>query len=559
MGPARHLRPAGVRIPDAPAGDPAAEWAALREALAATASDIRVARRSVAGRAAEHDAAIFDAHLLFLEDEALLEPARRDVERGVAAARAWSDSITAAAAVWDGLDDPYIRARAADLRSVGDQVLHHLAGTSPRVTGAAGVVIAGDLTPAETAALGGSPAEGVACAFGGPTGHSAILARSMGIPAVVGIGAELLAVAEGTPLALDGAAGTVTVDPPPAALRAAEKRRTAQARRAAEAQERSLSPAATRDGVSVSVAANIAGPDDAVAAVAAGADCVGLLRTELLFLETESMPSEEAQERAYRRVAEALAGRPLTIRTLDAGADKPLPYLPSAVEANPFLGVRGIRLALLYPDLLLSQFRAALRVAADHPVRIMLPMVTTVNEVLRARALLDQARASLSAGGIPVPECLELGIMVEVPAVALTAAAFAPHVDFFSVGTNDLTQYALAAERGNAGVAELADPLHPAVLQLIDHTARAAARAGRPVAVCGEVAGDADAIPILLGLGVSELSVAPPRIPLTKQAVRETDAGTARALARATLAAGTAEEVRRLGSGAADDVRRLDA
>ena len=449
--------------------------------------------------------------------------------------------------LWDALDDPYQRARATDLRSVGDQVLRHLVGMPlPIAPDGEGIVVAPDLTPSETAALDRSAVRGIACAFGGPTAHSAILARSLGIPAVVGLGPGLLEVPEGTRLAIDGEAGTVTVDPPPAAVRAAHDRQAGRARENAVARKQAHQPAVTLDGVAVHVAANIAGPQDVTAAVAAGADGVGLLRTEFLFLEADRLPTEGEQERAYRAVAEALAGRPLTIRTLDAGADKPLPCLPLPQERNPYLGVRGVRLHLAHPDLLLGQLRAVLRVAADHTVRIMFPMVATVDEILRARELLDAARASLAASGIAAPERLEVGIMVEVPSAALTAEAFVPHVGFFSLGTNDLAQYTLAAERGNAAVAALADPLHPAVLRLIEHTARAAADGGKEVAICGEVAGDPVAIPLLLGLGVGELSMTAARIPAAKQAVRATDSGAARRLADSALAAGSAAEVRRL-------------
>ncbi len=551
VGAARLLRPAPVDVADLPAGDPAAELASLERALAATAADIRRTGASLAGR--ERDAAIFDAHLLFLTDDALLAPARDAVARGhTAAARAWADAVAAAAAVWDALGDPYQRARAADLRSVGDQVLRHLAGVAaPPASHGDGIVVAADLTPAETAALDRSKVRGIACAFGGPAAHSAILARSLGIPAVVGCGAELLSVEEGARLVLDGEAGTLLVDPPPDAVRAAEDQQAAWERRRAGALALAHLPAVTRDGVAVHVAANIAAAGDAATAVAAGADGVGLLRTEFLFLQAEHAPDEDEQEQAYRAVAEALSGRPLTIRTLDAGADKPLPYLPVAPEANPFLGVRGLRVGLRHPGVLLTQLRAILRVAADHHVRVMFPMVSTVEELLLARRLLEEARTSLGAGRAPASDRLEVGIMVEVPAAALTAEAFAPHVDFFSVGTNDLTQYTLAAERGNADVATLADPLHPAVLRLINVTARAAADGGAQVAVCGEVAGEPAAIPLLLGLGVSELSMAPARIPLAKEAVRACDSTAARRLAAAALAAVSAADVRRLCGGQA--------
>ena len=405
VGPACRI---GRRVPDPtgePAGDPQEEWSALEGALAATAGDVRRARASVAGRASARDAAIFDAHLLFLEDEALLSPAREGVfGRREPAARAWADAVAAAAAAWDELEDPYQRARAADLRDVGTQVLAHLAGGDARATAAAGgIVVAPDLAPADVAAIGAAAVAGIALAGGGPTSHAAILARALGLPAVAGAGAALLTVPDGTPLILDGDAGTVTVAPPPEAVAAIAGRRERQTHDAAAARAAAAGPAVTRDGVTVRVEANIAGPQDAAAAVAAGADGVGLLRTEFLFLAATAPPGEDEQAAAYAAVAAALGGRPLTVRTLDAGADKPLPYLALPPEANPFLGVRGLRLSLARPELLRCQLRAVLRAAAGHEVRVMFPMVATVDELRRARALLDEARASLRAEGVAVP------------------------------------------------------------------------------------------------------------------------------------------------------------
>jgi phosphoenolpyruvate-protein phosphotransferase len=588
-----------VELPGGASQDPAADWAALQDALAAAGEDIGRARDSVAARASGYDAAIFDAHLLFLDDEALLGPARAAIfGQGRNAARAWADAVSDAAAAWEALDDPYLRARAADLRGVGNQVLArlleapaqlagagssgsrvagdadvahatHAAGAGLAAGGAAapGILLAPDLTPAEIAALAHSSVIGVACAFGGPTSHSAILARSLGIPAVVGVGETLLGVAEGTRLTLDGEAGTVAVDPPPAALRAAEELRARRDLIAAEAGETAHLPALTRDGRVVLVEANVSKPGDVEAALAAGADGIGLLRTELLFLAADHLPGEDEQEKTYRAVAASLAGRPLVVRTLDVGADKQLPYLPLAAERNPFLGLRGIRLGLSRPELLAAQFRALLRVACDYPVQILLPMVATVDEVRRASRALARAGEGLAAVGVASAPVLaagvgaadrmtaagvvgarrvELGIMVEVPAAALLVEEFVPHVDFFSLGTNDLAQYVLAADRGNAAVASLSDPLHPAVLRLIERVARVAGEHDRRVAVCGETAGDPLAIPILLGLGVTELSMDPRRIAAAKQAVRATDLGPARRLAARALAAESAAEVRRL-------------
>ena len=548
FGPARRLQAAPIKLPDGPSQQPEGDWAALQRALAAVAEDLEQAQSAAAGRAGDYEAEIFDAQALFLSDEALLEPARDKVFRQrLNPARAWVDAVSEALAAWEALDDPYQRARAADLRAVGEQVLRRLLDQPARVAPAAeGIVVATDLTPAQTVGLDHALVQAIACAAGGPNSHSAILARSLGIPAVVGLGPSLLGVAEGVLLALDGEAGTVTVKPSPAALRAAEERRTRRERQEVEARRLARQPAATRDGVIVHVAANVAAAADAAGAVAAGADGVGLLRTEFLFLEADHMPGEDEQERAYRTAAEALDGRPLTIRTLDIGADKQLPYLPQPDEQNPFLGLRGIRLSLRHPEFLSAQLRAALRIAADHPVRIMFPMVSTVDELRRAREVLDEARASLTAAGSTVPVHLEVGIMVEVPATALLIESFVPHVDFFSVGTNDLAQYVMAAERGNAEVAALADPLHPAVLRLIERTARAAAEGGRWAAMCGEVAGHPLATPLLLGLGIAELSMAPSAIAAVKQAVRATGLGQAKELAAEAMASESAADVRML-------------
>jgi phosphocarrier protein FPr len=315
---------------------------------------------------------------------------------------------------------------------------------------------------------------------------------------------------------------------------------------AREARARAAEPALTRDGQPVEVVANIGSPDDVPAALANGAEGVGLLRTEFLFLERDSMPSEDEQYAAYARIAAALAGRPLVLRTLDVGADKPLPYVPTQTEANPFLGVRGIRLALERPELLETQLRAALRTAAEHPLKVMFPMVATLEEYRQARSVLERVRKELEQAGTTVLRDLEVGVMIEVPAAALAAEAFAPEVDFFSLGTNDLTQYTMAAERGNASVAGLADGLHPSVLRLIRIVAEAASRHDRWAGVCGELASDPTAVPLLVGLGITELSANGPAIPAVKEAVRGVDADAARALADRALGLSSAAEVRAL-------------
>jgi multiphosphoryl transfer protein len=546
-GPARHLRAPEPQIPAGPAGDPEQEWQALQRALEQVRGEIRAARESVAARAGEYSAAIFDAHLLFLDDDALLEPARRAIfEEGRNAAEAWHTAAEAVATDYRSLDDEYMRARAEDLTGVALQVVAVLTGDAAAPTlNSPGIVVAADLTPADTVALDRELAYGIATAAGSPTSHSAILARSLGIPAAVGLGEALLQVPEGTELLLDGDAGTVYVEPAEELAAAYARRSAAREDAAREARARAADPALTRDGRRIEVVANIGASDDVSAALANGAEGVGLLRTEFLFLERDSMPSEEEQYAAYSRIAEALDGRPLVLRTLDVGADKPLPYLPAQTEANPFLGVRGIRLSLARPELLETQLRAVVRTAADHPLKVMFPMVATLDEYRQARAALERIREELGA-----PE-LEVGVMVEVPAAALAAEAFAPEVDFFSLGTNDLTQYTMAAERGNAAVAGLADGLHPALLRLISAVAEAAGRHDRWVGVCGELASDPTAVPILVGLGVTELSANAPAIPALKQAVRTVDVNAAHRLAAEALRLASATEVRALVEGQA--------
>jgi phosphoenolpyruvate-protein phosphotransferase len=334
----------------------------------------------------------------------------------------------------------------------------------------------------------------------------------------------------------------VVVDPVEEVVRDYERRSVEHEEAARQARASAQQPAQTQDGRRIEVVANVGSPEDVDAAVASGAEGVGLLRTEFLFLERDSLPTEDEQYAAYADMAERLQGRPMILRTLDVGADKPLPYLPRRAEANPFLGVRGIRLGLAQPELLETQLRAALRVAALHPLKVMFPMVTTLAEYHQAVSVLDRAREQL--GGAAGQ--LEVGIMVEVPAAALAAEAFAPEVDFFSIGTNDLVQYTMAAERGNDAVAGLADGLHPAVLRLIRGVAEAAEALGKWVGVCGELGADLPAVPVLVGLGVSELSVNPPAIPATKEAVRQVDTGAAATLVDEALRLSSAADVRAL-------------
>ena len=549
VGGAVHLRRQAVRVPREPAADPGAELARLDAALEATGRETRAARESVAARTGDQDeAAIFDAHLLFLADEALLDPARRGIRAGKNAADAWDSAVTGVEAEWERLTDSYQRERVRDLDSIRTDVLGHLLGTARAELSGPGIVVAAELTPADTAGFDPAVVRGIATATGGPTSHAAILARALGIPAVLGLGPDLLAVPEDTQLLLDGDRGSVQVAPSPADLAAADEAAEQRRRAGQRARQRAAEPAVTADGTRIEVAANAGSPEDVRQAVAAGADGIGLLRTEFLFLDAPAMPTEAEQAAVYADLAAILDGRPMIVRTLDVGADKPLPYLPREAEPNPALGERGLRLGLARTDVLLTQLRAVLRVAAGHPVRLMFPMVATEHEVRAALGLVGQARRALAAEGVAVPAegAMEIGIMIEVPAAALTAARLAPALDFFSVGTNDLTQYTMAADREVSAVASLGDGLQPAVLTLIGRATAAAAAAGRWTGVCGELAADPLAVPVLLGLGVRELSVSPAAVPAVKETVRATDLTAAAELAAQALDLGSADAVRDL-------------
>ena len=494
-----------------------------------------LARRTTAG-----DAAILTAHLALLDDEALVDAARAQIDAGDAAETAWYRATEQTAQAWRALDDELMRERATDIEDVGRRVLAALSG---RELGArisdAGILVVSELTPADAAALDTDLVRGIAAARGTATAHAAILARALGIPAVVGLGDSVLAMPDGTPVLLNGEEGTLLVAPDHEVAQRAERQRALALERRKHAQSRASEAALTRDGVTIEVAANLGGAGGATEAVAFGADGVGLLRTEFLFLDRAEIPGEDEQADTIAEIAAALDGRPLTVRTLDVGADKPLPALPMAAEQNPFLGIRGIRLSLMHPELLATQLRAILRVAAEHPIKVMFPMVATAAELDAALAAVAAARVATG-----VQATIEVGIMIEVPAAALQSELLAASADFFSIGTNDLTQYAMAAERGNEQVGGLLSGPQPAVLKLVAATVAGAAAYGRWVGVCGELAGDPAAALLLAGLGVRELSMAPPLIAEVKQAFRSVSLADAAVAADRALAARDAEQAR---------------
>ena len=542
IGPVRRLSaaPAEPGAPEQVAVEPAADWRRIVEAVATARREIERARAVTARDVGAAQASIFDAHLSLLADAEMLADVKARLATGLGAAAAWSGCLAEVEAQWAGLPDPYLRERAADVRAVGEQVLRALTGQTARRMTDAGVLVADDLTPAETAGLDLDLVTGVVLAQGSPTSHAAILARARDIPVVVAAGRDVLDLAEGTTVVVDGSTGELHVAPSAEVVEEYRER----AREAAERNARQLAlaeqPAISRDGTAFNVAANLGSVADARAALVGGADGAGLVRTEFVFLDRVAAPSVDEQRAVYDAIAEAMGGRRVTLRTLDVGGDKPLSYLPMPVEANPFLGQRGIRLSLEHRDLLRDQLAAMCETARRFPISIMFPMLTTPGELIEARQVLTEA-----AGPSGLPEGLRVGTMIEVPAAALKIEAFLPYVDFVSIGTNDLTQYAMAAERGNGAVAALSDPLDPGVLRLIDHVCRAA-RGRIDVAVCGEAASDELAVPVLAGLGVHELSVSPAAVPRVKAAVRQLDVGRCSTVAGRALELADADDVRKL-------------
>lgn len=524
-------------------GTDAEEAQRLQTAIAQAKDQLVALRRQLVQRGAVAEAAIFDVHLEILEDEDLLSAVGDRIRRGEAAAHAWQSVITERARAVAALDDPLLAGRAADLHDVGYRVLQLLVGVGEsglRLPDHPVILVAQDLTPSETANLDPNRVLGFCTAAGGPTAHAAIIARALSLPAVVSMGAGVLDLADGTLAVLDGQNGVLIVAPDAVTLTQAQQRRERWLAARLASEQTATEPAITTDGVRIEVVANIGGVAEAERAVQAGAEGVGLLRTEFLFLDRNDPPDEEEQFRVYRDIVQAMQGRPVIVRTLDIGGDKPLPYIRVPAEANPFLGERGIRLCLARPGLLRQQVRAILRASTYGPLRIMFPMVADWNEWQRARQMVLETAREL--GVPPVP----LGIMVEVPAAALLADVFAREVDFFSVGTNDLTQYTLAVDRQHPSLAGMSDGLHPSVLRLIAHTIEAAHAAGKWVGICGELAADPQAIPILVGLGADELSVGVPAIPTVKAQVRTFSRTEAEQRARQALRCATAAEVRAL-------------
>jgi phosphocarrier protein FPr len=530
--------------PERAAVDPAAEWQHFLDARTQVDAELAVLGENPNSVVAE----IFAAHRLILQDNTLLHSVRRVIfDEQTDAVTATQRVVSDLADILRSLEDEYFAGRAADVVDLGQRLLSHLGAEVSRAVlthlPPDTVLIADDLTPSDLTLLPQGHVIGVALAYSAPTAHSAILARSVGLPLVCGIGPRLMQRLPGGVAIVDGNHGDVFLDASPDDVARFTQVRQFLLDRNALARSHAHLPAITQDGVLVPVLANANSPGDVAVSRAVGADGIGLLRTEYLFRGRAVPPSFDEQRETYTRFI-AQVNQQLTVRALDAGGDKPVEYIAHHREDNPFLGLRGIRLLIAEPKLLRTQYRALCAAAHASPykidVRFMLPMISTAEEIAAVRAILAEPDGD---GDCPWPP-LKLGIMIEVPSAALIAHALAPHVDFFSIGTNDLSQYVLASDRTNSSVAKLADPLHPAVLHLIKITCDAAAAHDKPVSLCGEVAGDPLAAPLLLGLGVTELSVPLPAVPPIKETVRGVTLAHCRTLAAAALACDSVAAVR---------------
>ena len=527
-----------LNITESGAGE-ALERAALQRGLSAANGALQALQGKAVGSA---QADIFRAHQELLEDPTLLEYAHKLLAEGKSAAFAWSSATAATVKLFQGLGNALIAERAADLADVGQRVLKLILGIEDSAWDLPdrAILIAEQLTPSQTASLDTRKVLGFVTVGGGATSHVAILARALGLPAICGVPSQVLALVNGKQVLLDADKGELHLDPNLAEIEQLDAARKQQVQRRQRDVAQAFLPATTRDGHHVEITANVASLQEVEHSLTLGGEGVGLLRSEFLYLDRNRAPSPEEQAGTYTAIAHALGTeRNLVVRTLDVGGDKPLAYVPMDAETNPFLGLRGIRLCLERPELLREQFRAILASAGFARLHIMLPMVSLLSELHVARQILEEEALALGLTELP-----KLGIMIEVPSAALMADVFAPHVDFFSIGTNDLTQYTLAMDRDHPRLASQADSFHPAVLRLIATTVKAAHAHGKWVGVCGALASEALAVPMLIGLGVDELSVSVPLIPTIKATVRELDLADCQIIARQVLGLEEAAQVR---------------
>ena len=528
------------------------EVSRLDDALAASKKDVELIKETALKNLGEEEAQVFDAHLMVLSDPELIGQVKDNITSNkVNAESALKEVTDMFISIFAGMEDnPYMQERAADIRDVSKRILAHLLGVkipSPATIKDEVIIVAADLTPSDTAQLNRQYVKAFVTDIGGRTSHSAIMARSLEIPAIVGTKEVTSIAKDGDIIIVDGLSGDVFLNPSEEVV--AEYRAKAEAFAAQQAEWEKLkdSKTYTKDGHQVELAANIGTPKDLEGVVNNGAEGVGLYRTEFLYMDSHEMPTEEDQFEAYKAVLEGMNGKPVVVRTMDIGGDKELPYLPLPHEMNPFLGYRAIRISLNEPEMFRTQLRALLRASVYGKLRIMFPMIATLNDFRGAKALLEEEKAKLIAEGIAVSDDIQVGIMIEIPAAAVLAHQFAKEVDFFSIGTNDLIQYTMAADRMNERVSYLYQPYNPSILTLIKHVIDSAHKEGKWAGMCGEMAGDQTAVPLLVGLGLDEFSMSASSVLKTRSLISKLTLSDMQALAdKAINECATVQEVEAL-------------
>ena len=528
------------------------EVSRLDDALAASIKDVELIKETALKNLGEEEAQVFDAHLMVLSDPELIGQVKDNITSNkVNAESALKEVTDMFISIFAGMEDnPYMQERAADIRDVSKRILAHLLGVkipSPATIKDEVIIVAADLTPSDTAQLNRQYVKAFVTDIGGRTSHSAIMARSLEIPAIVGTKEVTSTAKDGDIIIVDGLTGDVFLNPSEEVV--AEYRAKAEAFAAQQAEWEKLkdSKTYTKDGHQVELAANIGTPKDLEGVVNNGAEGVGLYRTEFLYMDSHEMPTEEDQFEAYKAVLEGMNGKPVVVRTMDIGGDKELPYLPLPHEMNPFLGYRAIRISLNEPEMFRTQLRALLRASVYGKLRIMFPMIATLNDFRGAKALLEEEKAKLIAEGVAVSDDIQVGIMIEIPAAAVLAHQFAKEVDFFSIGTNDLIQYTMAADRMNERVSYLYQPYNPSILTLIKHVIDSAHKEGKWAGMCGEMAGDQTAVPLLGGLGLDEFSMSASSVLKTRSLIAKLTLSDMQALAdKAINECATVEEVEAL-------------
>lgn len=524
-----------------------AEKIRFTNALAIAKKELEDIKEKATAELGEEEAAIFSAHILVLSDPEFVDGVKNKLEeQKINAEAALMDVSTTFISIFENMDNEYMKERAADIRDVSKRVLRHLLGIKAKSLSdiqEETIIIAEDLTPSDTAQLNPTFIKGFVTNIGGRTSHSAIMARSLEIPAVVGTKIAVERAHNDVTVIVDGIEGTVIIEPTEEQLRLYEGKKESYAAKKAEWARLVHEESITKDGERIELAANIGTPDDLPGVMQNGAEGIGLYRTEFLYMGRNELPSEEEQFQAYKIVLEKMEGKPVVIRTLDIGGDKELPYLPLPKELNPFLGFRAIRLCLEKDDIFRTQLRALLRASVYGNLKIMFPMIATIEELKKAKLLLQEEKEQLLKSNMPVSNEIELGIMVEIPSTAICANMYAKEVDFFSIGTNDLIQYTMAADRMNEQVAYLYQPYHPAILRLIKMVIDAAHMENKWVGMCGEMAGDELAIPILLGLGLDEFSMSSSSILPARSQIRQLSKKQWSSFAKEMLLKSTADEV----------------